>query len=182
MLARSGMEIGGTPCLGIARGFFVGRSVQSYVATSSGPRASSGGGACRWPRGASEVIFARRMSIFSSGLHIANRNQRKREEGVGPWGVLCNLAPFKARFGSSATKETTLLSPDSRLFKSLPLKLKWWLHASHQHPLIRAPCTTAPAHTSSLVSRITRTRAPTSPRSIGFCAIWDCISPSSSSK
>ena len=25
------------------------------------------------------------------------------------------------------------------------------------------------------------TRAPTSPRSIGFCAIWDCISSSSSS-
>ena len=55
---------------------------------------------------------------------------------------------------------------------------------SHQHPFIWASCTTAPAQTSSLVSdhtRVSHTRAPTSPRSIGFCAIWDCISSSSSS-
>ena len=43
---------------------------------------------------------------------------------------------------------------------------------SHQHLLTRAPCTTALEDTSSLVSDHTahRTRAPTSPRSIGFCA------------
>ena len=29
---------------------------------------------------------------------------------------------------------------------------------------------------------VVRTRAPTSPRSIGFCAIWDCITSSSSSR
>jgi len=39
------------------------------------------------------------------------------------------------------------------------------------------------AHTSSLDTNLTRnTHAhPTSPRSTGFCAIWDCISSSSSS-
>ena len=59
------------------------------------------------------------------------------------------------------------------------------LTTSHQNPLIRALCTTAPAHTSSLVSDHTRVShahaRPLHPRSIGFCAIWGCISSSSSS-
>ena len=49
-------------------------------------------------------------------------------------------------------------------------------------PLTQAPCTPALAHTSSLDTDRTRNaHAPTSPRSIGFCAISDCISSSSSS-
>ena len=46
----------------------------------------------------------------------------------------------------------------------------------------QAPCTPALAHTSSLNTDLTRTHAhPTSPRSSDFCAIWGCISSSSSS-
>ena len=45
-----------------------------------------------------------------------------------------------------------------------------------------APCTPALAHTSPLDTERKRSaRAPTSPRSTGLCAIWDCISSSSSS-
>ena len=44
-------------------------------------------------------------------------------------------------------------------------------------PLTQAPCTPALAHTSSLDTDRTRNaRAPTSPRSTGFCAIWLCKS------
>ena len=47
-------------------------------------------------------------------------------------------------------------------------------------PLTQAPCTPALAHAPSLDTD-RNARAPTSLRSISFCAIWDCISPSSSS-
>jgi hypothetical protein len=47
--------------------------------------------------------------------------------------------------------------------------------------LTQAPLAPALAHTSSLdTDRARNAHAPTSPRSIGFCAIWDCISSSSS--
>ena len=47
----------------------------------------------------------------------------------------------------------------------------------------QAPCTPALAHTSFLDTDLTRnTRAPHFTRSTGFCAIWDCISSSSSFK
>jgi len=55
------------------------------------------------------------------------------------------------------------------------------LHTPNPPPT-QAPCTPALAHTSSLdTSRATHAH-PTSPRSTGFCAIWDCISSSSSSE
>jgi hypothetical protein len=56
------------------------------------------------------------------------------------------------------------------------------LSASHPHPLTQVPsCAPALAHASSLDTdrtRNARARAPTSPRSTGICAIWDCISSS----
>jgi len=50
------------------------------------------------------------------------------------------------------------------------------------HPPTQAPCTPALAipPLSTLTSRATHAH-PTSPRSTGFCAKWDCISSSSSS-
>ena len=50
-------------------------------------------------------------------------------------------------------------------------------------PARRGLCTPALAHAPSLDTARTRSaRAPTSPRSTGFCAIWNCISSSSISR
>ena len=54
---------------------------------------------------------------------------------------------------------------------------------THTHSPRRLGCTPALAHASFLDTNRTRNaRPPTSPRSTGFCAIWGCISSSSSSK
>ena len=51
---------------------------------------------------------------------------------------------------------------------------------SRSLPRLAHPCSPIPP-LSTLTSRATRAH-PTSPRSTGFCAIWDCISSSSSSR